>query len=241
VLRILRGTCGNLYAGAEALERYPIPSLRLPDGRGQTFLELGSNWGRWCLAAAAKGYRPTGIDPSLGAVRAARRVARQLGVEAEYLVADARYLPFADASFDAVFSYSVLQHLPREDVRAVAAEVARVLRPGGTSVHQLPNVFGLRNAFQQARRGFRRARAFEVRYWRPGEARRLFEEAVGPTRLEADGFFSLNAQPGDADLLPARFRRVLRLSELLRRASEAFAPLRYGADSLAFVSVRRAA
>jgi SAM-dependent methyltransferase len=235
VRTILRGTCGNLYASLDGLERYPIPALPLPDGSGSSFLELGSNWGRWCIAAARRGYRPTGIDPSLGAVRAARRVARQLGVDAEYVVADARHLPFADASVDVVFSYSVLQHLDPGDVRAAVAEAARVLRPGGRSVHQLPNAYGLLNGYRQARRGFRGARAFEVRYWRPSELRAL-GELVGPTRLEVDGFFSLNAQPSDTDLLRASGRAVVRMSSALRRVR----PLRPLADSIWVVSERRA-
>ena len=52
-------------------------------------------------------------------------------MEAEYVVGDARELPFEDGSFDAVFSYSVLQHLAKEDVPRVVAEIRRVLRPGG--------------------------------------------------------------------------------------------------------------
>ena len=46
------------------------------------------------MSAAKKGYRAVGIDPSLGAVMAARRVARQLGLEIKCIVGDARFLPF---------------------------------------------------------------------------------------------------------------------------------------------------
>ena len=50
------------------LQTYPIPELRLSDGRGKAFLDLGCNWGRWSIAAARKGYSVVGIDPSLGAI-----------------------------------------------------------------------------------------------------------------------------------------------------------------------------
>ena len=100
----ISATCGNLYRHLIGnVREYPIPELRLPPGDGRTFLEVGCNWGRWCVSAARSGYRAVGVDPSLDAIRAARRVAEQLGVDATYLVADARHLPFADASFDAVF------------------------------------------------------------------------------------------------------------------------------------------
>ena len=33
------------------LTDYPVPELRLPPGDGRTLLDIGCNWGRWCLAA----------------------------------------------------------------------------------------------------------------------------------------------------------------------------------------------
>jgi len=48
----------------------------------------------------------------------------------EYRVADAKGLDFADASFDAVFSNTILHHIP--DPRPFLSEVRRVLRPDGT-------------------------------------------------------------------------------------------------------------
>jgi hypothetical protein len=140
---------------------------------------------------------------------------------------------------DVVFSYSVMQHLGPDDCRSALAEAARVLKPGGLSLHQLPNAYGLRNVCMQARRGFREPRDFEVRYWRPRRLLELFEELIGPTELEADGFLSLNARPCDADLVPTRFRPLLRVSEGLRRASARVGALRYAADSLLVASTRR--
>jgi SAM-dependent methyltransferase len=55
------------------------------------------------------------------------------------LQADIGTLPFADASFDVVFSIYVLEHVERPD--ALAAEIARVLRPGGVCLSLTPNVF----------------------------------------------------------------------------------------------------
>jgi SAM-dependent methyltransferase len=46
-------------------------------------------------------------------------------------------LPFADNSFDVVFTNEVLEHV-QDDVQA-AREIARVLRPGGRSVNFVPN------------------------------------------------------------------------------------------------------
>jgi SAM-dependent methyltransferase len=105
------GSSGNLYRSLVGnLPRYPIPDLRLPEGEGRLFVDLGCHWGRWSIAAARKGYRAIGVDPNLRAVLAARRVARQMGIAVEFIVGDGRHLPFSRASIDRVFSYSVLQH-----------------------------------------------------------------------------------------------------------------------------------
>ena len=92
---------------------------------------------------------PVGIDPSLNGVLAARRVTQQLGIDACFAVADGRYLPFRTGTFDQVFSYSVLQHLSKPDVCEILTDVARVLRPGGRSLIQMANMFGVRCLYHQ--------------------------------------------------------------------------------------------
>jgi SAM-dependent methyltransferase/uncharacterized protein YbaR (Trm112 family) len=173
------------------LTQYPIPQLRLPSGNGAAFLEIGCSWGRWSIAAARAGYRVIGIDPSLKGIRAAQRVARQLGIDAMYLVADARFLPFRESSFERVFSYSVLQHLSPENVRATLREIRRVLRPDASCTVHMANTYGLRSLQQQARRGFRKPTAFEVRYWTPRQLRKAFDTEIGPLALNRRRFLFL--------------------------------------------------
>jgi SAM-dependent methyltransferase/uncharacterized protein YbaR (Trm112 family) len=220
VAELILGTHGNLYKHlSQGLERYPIPDFPLPRAPDEELLlDIGCNWGRWSISAAQAGYRVIGVDPSFEAIVAARRIARQLGVQARYVVADARTLPFADDAFDVVFSYGVLQHFSKADVAVAVGEIARTVKPDGYSWVQMPNALGVRNLYQLARRGFRVGRHFEVRYWRPGELRRTFR-AIGPTSLSTDGFFTLNPQKRDLDLLPRRYRALVRTSEALRRAS----------------------
>lgn len=242
VQEAVAGTCGYMYLGSIGrLATYPIPELRLPPASGpQAFLDVGCNWGRWCVSAARIGYVAVGIDPSLEAIRAARRVARQLAVPARYLVADARYLPFRSGTFDVAFSYSVLQHFDKNDARRSFAEIGRVLRPSGRALIQMPNVFGLRNLYHQLRRRFRAPRAFEVRYWTPGELRAAFTREIGPASLSVDGYLSLNPQTRDLNLLPLRYRFVVWCSMALRKASRKVPWLTYAADSLYVTAVRRA-
>jgi ubiquinone/menaquinone biosynthesis C-methylase UbiE len=68
-----------------------------------------------------------GVDPAAGQVKAALRGVA--GARAAFQVADARKLPFADASFDVVASALVINFIPERP--PALAEMRRVTRPGG--------------------------------------------------------------------------------------------------------------
>jgi SAM-dependent methyltransferase/uncharacterized protein YbaR (Trm112 family) len=242
VSHLIGATNGNLYKSLIGrLPSYPIPNLRLPPGSGALFLDLGCNWGRWSIAAARSGYTVIGMDPSLGAVLAAKRVCRQLGANAHFIVGDSRHLPFARHILDVVFSYSVLQHFKKEDVQVTLSEVARALKPGGASIIQMANASGLRSLYHQARRGFHAGEKFEVRYWTRGELKRTFERIVGPTSLNVDCFFGLGVQQSDESILPGRDRLVVRASKAARSISDRFRVLEAFADSVYVHSTTRPA
>ena len=242
VAYLVAATNGLMYKHLiGTLDRYPIPTLTLPAGAGRRLLDVGCSWGRWTLAASERGYEAVGLDPSLGAVMAARRVAAQMGRPARYLVGDARHLPFAPGTFDAAYSYSVLQHFSRPDAGRAVAEMGRVLKPGGIARVQMPAKFGIRCLYHQVRRGFREPRGFEVRYWSLPQLRRLFGEQVGPVRFDVDCYFGIGLQSSDAHLMTPRLAAILRLSESLKAASRVVRPLVWAADSVFVEASRRGA
>lgn len=214
------------------LERYPIPQIDLPPGHGRTLLDVGCSWGRWSLAATRRGYTTVGLDPSLGAVMAARRAARQLNLSATFVVGDARHLPFRSGTFSTVFSYSVIQHFSRPDARRAVAEIGRVLAPGGQARVQMPTKYGLRCLYHQLRRGFSDGTNFDVRYWRRRDLLELFARHIGQTRLAVEGYFGIGLQRTDADLMTASARGVLRASQAVTGWSSRVPWLRHLADSV---------
>ena len=236
---LIAATNGLLYRDLVGrVAEFPMPELRLPPGNSRRLLDIGCSWGRWSVAAAKKGYQVVGLAPSLGAVLAAKRMCARLGVAADFVVGDARFLPFRRSVFDNVFSYSVIQHFSKSDARRTLGELAHVLRPGGECLVQMPNVVGVRSAYHLARRGFSEGRDFEVRYWCPGDLVRAFTEAVGPAELSVDCFFGLGLQPSDAPLMGPCRRRLIALSEWLRRRAATCMPLRQLADSV-YLRARR--
>ena len=101
---------------------------------GLRVLEIGCGTGNVTLRVkrAAPGAEVTATDPDpLALARAQRKVA---GVRFER--AYGQDLPFADGEFDRVLSSMMLHHLDAEAKAAAAAEIYRVLRPGGV-VHIL--------------------------------------------------------------------------------------------------------
>ncbi|MFL5441288.1 MAG: methyltransferase domain-containing protein [Myxococcales bacterium] len=94
-------------------------------------LDLPCGPGRHALLLAGRGYRVTGIDIAQEAIEWARRRARELGVEAEFVVGDMRNPPPA-APYDGAYclgnSFGYLSH---EDTRRFVRNVLHAVRPGG--------------------------------------------------------------------------------------------------------------
>jgi SAM-dependent methyltransferase len=103
----------------------------LGDLRGKATLDYGCGHGMAAVAMARAGARVTAFDLSPGYVAEARRRAAANGVAVECVTASGEELPFADASFDAVWGNAILHHL---DLARAGRELKRVLRPGGVAV-----------------------------------------------------------------------------------------------------------
>ena len=84
--------------------------------------------------AAGQGAQAFGVDISRPIVVQARAAFDREPLHAA--VADIRALPFADASFDAVYSMGTIEHF-RDSERALD-EMVRVLRPGGLRDRRRP-------------------------------------------------------------------------------------------------------
>jgi SAM-dependent methyltransferase len=112
---------------------------------GDLLLDLGCGFGRHAFEAARRGAKVVASDfahDELLSVRATFGAMAAVGDIKEEgctgtVRGDGTRLPFADGAFDRVIASEVLEHIPH-DADAIA-ELARVLRPGGTLAITVPS------------------------------------------------------------------------------------------------------
>jgi len=96
---------------------------------GKRLLEVGCGMGTDLLQFARGGAQVTGIDLTPRSLEISRQHLSLYGERGDFANADCERLPFADESFDVVYSNGVLHHTP--DTAGAVREIHRVLRPGG--------------------------------------------------------------------------------------------------------------
>jgi len=116
-------------------------ALGVESSRG-AYLDVGvGGSGATVIEAARRGVQAVGCDLSEPGVLVARGFAREQGVDGltQWTVCAAERLPFPDRSFASASAVAVLEHL--DDDAVAAAELARVLRPGGLLWITVPHAF----------------------------------------------------------------------------------------------------
>lgn len=191
--------------------------LGLPRAHGRA-LDFGCGIGRTARALAAHFDSCVGLDISSTMLCQAQElnadVANLTWVEAD----GSEPIPFADRSFDAVYSSIVLQHLPGTPAAAAAlGELARVLAPGGLLCFQLPITLGL-GRLQPRRTAYRALRALRV------------PEAILYERLGLHPIRMLAMSRGDVESILERAGIEVHAAEELRDSVWRFESLVYYAS-----------
>ena len=122
-----------------------VDYARLGVHPGDRVLDLGCGFGRHAYQAARLGAQVVAFDFGADEVRSVRDTFGAMADAGELdpdearvgaVQGDALALPFADGAFDRVIASEILEHIP-DDEQAMA-ELARVLRPGGTMAITVP-------------------------------------------------------------------------------------------------------
>jgi ubiquinone/menaquinone biosynthesis C-methylase UbiE len=110
------------------IRRHEIATISPYFPTGARILELGGGTGYQAKLLAERGIEVYSIDLPTTSYRT-----HQVYPVIPY---DGRHFPFADQSFDVVFSSNLLEHVV--DLTMLHRETARVLKPGGYAVHVVP-------------------------------------------------------------------------------------------------------
>jgi ubiquinone/menaquinone biosynthesis C-methylase UbiE len=118
------------FAAATVWQLGPVLVKACGISTGQRVLDVAAGTGNVAIRAAQTGATVVASDLTPENFESGRRVAAAEGVRLEWREADAEALPFDDGEFDVVTSCFGAIFAP--DHRAVARELLRVCRPGGT-------------------------------------------------------------------------------------------------------------
>jgi SAM-dependent methyltransferase len=107
------------------------------DWRGKRVLEVGAGIGTDARQLIRAGARYVGINIDRGSAEATALTLRLFALPGVSLQRDAGCLDFSDGTFEVVYSFGVLQHIP--EVERAVAQIERVLAPGGELLVMLYN------------------------------------------------------------------------------------------------------
>lgn len=108
------------------------PIMRFGEWSGKRVLEIGVGLGSDHHSFACAGAKMAALDLSREHLRHTDKHLKLEGLRTEAVYGDAESNPFADGSFDLVYSFGVLHHTP--DTQKSIDEIWRVLKPGGTAL-----------------------------------------------------------------------------------------------------------
>ena len=120
-----------------ATQPFMRPLIGFHRHEGKRVLEVGCGLGTDLLQFALGGSSVVGVDLSVNSVALAAKHFSVFGAQGNLLASDAEHLPFADESFEVVYSFGVLHHTP--DTPNAIDECWRVLKPGGSFILMLYN------------------------------------------------------------------------------------------------------
>jgi len=117
----------------KTLSTYFRPTL------GKKLLDIGCGWGKTLISCAKAGMECWGVDISRVMLSKAKEKAKMAGLKLQLSLGNAAELPYKVDSFDIIWGYAVLMHLPKSKTNECLEEIRRVLKYDGSAYLHFKN------------------------------------------------------------------------------------------------------
>lgn len=249
VEKILMGTSGILYENIKTLKEYPfakIPFSQLKKNKNRFLLDVGCGWGRWTISAAQKYYISIGIDKSIKSLIAAKKICDSLNIKnCFFICCDAKEIPLKNNFFDAIFSFSFLQHFSENNLKTILKNIYDKLKNGGTFKTQMVNKYSLRGLYNSFKIKYfpnkmiktgkmdkrKDEDSFTVRYFSIIKIRKIFKEFFFIKEINNYSFFT-QAQMTDFKIFDLKFKGFMIIANFFNLISNYFFFLKYLSDNI---------
>lgn len=241
----IAATNGIHYVSAIGkLKSFPIPDIPIPASANRgLLLDIGNGWGRWLVGAGRKGYIPVGIDIRLEFCETAREVLKLNGLNGYTVVADLGELPFKEGVFDAVWSFSVIQHTHYKRLTSCLNHIHRILQKGGFCFLEFPNKSGIRNRMGTVEKAHKEKDDYNswcVRYYSIKEYRKMFKNIFNNFSFKTHSVLGIGVLPNDLQFVVGLKNKLIVLTSLLlTKISSIVTPLKNVADSIYISSTKK--
>ena len=134
-------SCAIFSRGAQTLASAQEAKLELVCRKlelepGQRVLDIGCGWGSFAIhAAKLYGVQVVGVTLSTLQAELARKLVADASLQDRIEIRVADYRELAHEPFDAVASIGMIEHVGARQIDAYAAQVARLVRPGGRALN----------------------------------------------------------------------------------------------------------
>lgn len=124
---------------SECVIRWVFGNFPRANAGKTTILDLGSGSGRHSIFMAKNGYNVIASDIAQDALTDIEKIAKADGLKISYDHAPAEAQNTKDNSIDGLVSFGVLYYLSMENMQKAAAEIHRMLKPGGKAFIMMKN------------------------------------------------------------------------------------------------------
>jgi SAM-dependent methyltransferase len=172
----------------------------LKQRRARTILDLGCGTGRHTLYLSQQGFTIHGLDSAPTGLAQTHQRLQAAHLNAHLLQHDIfTGLPFGNTFFDAIISIQVIHHARLTQIRSLAAEMIRTLKPNGLLFVTVPRLQNQGTSFQSIEPGTLipldgREAGLPHHYFTEAELRHLFPRStITDLHLDLDQHYCLTA------------------------------------------------